>query len=127
MSKVIAGVYASGVLVASTFTFGAATALIAGYVSYSPFGWLTGVAFSGVPLGILLFVAARAEWRQKDISGFPLACIIAGVALMVLIGVFAHAETVAAILSVLQIATCVIGYFVVKNSNVPVAARPHGA
>jgi hypothetical protein len=117
MSKVVAGVYASGVAVSAMFVFGALMTIVSGYVHYSLLGWLSGVAFSGAPLGVLLFAAATMEWRQKDVSGSALAFVIAGTTLMVLTGVFAHVEGPAAALSVLQVITCLCGYFIIKRNK----------
>ena len=115
MSKVVAGIYAGGVAVSSMFTVAAVASLASGYAAYSPLSWVVAFAFSAVPLGLLLFAAARRECEQREVSALALAFVVAGTALFVLVGFFAHAENLDAIVSILQIGTCTAGYFLLRR------------
>jgi MFS family permease len=127
VSKVVASVYASGVVASVMFTAGTVMALISGYGSYSPADWLVVFAFSGVPLGTLLFAAARREWGQRNVSSLALAFVIAGTVLMALVGVYAHSQGLTAILSALQITTCMCGCIILKRNKTLVTSRVPGA
>jgi len=118
MSKVVATIYATGIIGASILTFGTVASLV-----FSPRpslrdpNWFTIVAISGVPLGALLFAAARREWVQATVSGLALFFVIVSVGLMVLIGVFAHVETLDALLSAGEIVVCLAGYIFLTRSK----------
>jgi len=118
MSKVVATIYAAGVVGASMLAFGAAAALVRGpHPSLWQPDWFIVVAFSGVPLGALLFAAARKEWLQREVSALALFFVIAAVSLMVLVGILAHVEGLDALVSAFEILVCVAGYILLTRSK----------
>ena len=117
VSKIVSGIYSLGVGASVILAAGTITSLIVLQSSYSFLGWLSAIGFSGVPLGALLIVAARGEWKRKDLSGVALSFVIVASSLIVLEGIFAHVEYVAALLSILEVVTCVWGYMVVTHGD----------
>jgi hypothetical protein len=117
VSKIVAGVYAVGIVAASSLMFGAAASIVSGYYPASIFDgrWITLLAFSGLPIAVLLVAAMRREWKQKGVSGQAFFFVATAVLILILIGVFAHAENADLILSLAEIAICSCGAYALRQ------------
>ena len=117
MSRAVAFIYGIGVVGASALTFGAAAVVAAGLGPRSMSDAVILLGFSGLPIGALLILAVRWEWTQRDVSGLGFFFIVTAVSLLILIGVFAHAENATFVLASAEIATCLAGCFMLSRQH----------
>lgn len=118
MSKFVASVYAVGIVAASSLVIGAVASVLSGYYPRPIFDtrWITLLAFSGLPMTVLLVTAMRREWKQQGVNGQAFFFVAAAVLFLILIGVFAHAENADLILSSVEIAICACGAYVLRQN-----------
>ena len=105
MSKPVAVLYYAGVAVSGVFAF-ATLQSVQRWTDLVEPGY---IAFSCIPIGVLLYLSARREWRNSDVSVvsalFVALCVIG----LLAIGFTAHSEALSRLCGVVELGLCFAG------------------